>query len=130
MAYNPVFRDKKEHNKICNSIRGKVHNIEVSLLYSSIEDQVAEILTQPLHVCKFGRFCDGLCRVNNDLNHSEVVLKWRVNKIWMFHVSLGEVNNDLNHWRGCWNGKNIKLVVIMAATVEKGKTVFFSAGVE
>lgn len=81
MVYNPVFRDKKEHNKICNSIRGKVHNIKVSLLYSSIEDQVAEILTQPLHVCKFGRFCDGLCRVNNDLNHSEVVLKWRVNKI-------------------------------------------------
>ena len=68
MTEYPVFHDKSEHIEIqCFYIRDLVTKGAVKLVYVSIDEQVADVLTKPLSCEKFKYFRDKLGMVQKDI---------------------------------------------------------------
>ena len=64
MLENPVFHDKSKHIEIkYHSIRDMVHRGAVNLQYVASDDQIADVLMNPLARVKFEYFREklGVC---------------------------------------------------------------------
>jgi hypothetical protein len=68
MIENPVFHDNSKHIEIrYHCIRDMVQRGAIKLQYVSTDEQVADVLTNPLSRVKFENFRDKLGIVRKDL---------------------------------------------------------------